>query len=46
MPGPLPGAPNLSTAFAIQNCSIKVDTVSLDSQMNESIDEALLQGKP
>ena len=46
MPGPLPAAANLSTAFTIQNCSIKVDTVSLDSQMNESIDEALLQGKP
>jgi hypothetical protein len=46
MPGPLPGPVNLSTSFTIQNATIKADTVMLDSQLNESIDEALLSGKP
>ena len=46
MPGPLPGAANLSTSFTIQNMTIEADTVMLDAQLNESIDEALLSGKP
>jgi hypothetical protein len=44
MPGPS-GGPN-STDFRIENATIKADTLTLDSAMDNTLSEALLQGKP
>ena len=43
----MPGAANAnSTDFKIENASIKADCLVLDSAMDNTISEALLQGKP
>jgi hypothetical protein len=39
-------ADNVTQNYSIQNVRLLCDTVSLDSAMNDNIDEALLQGKP
>ena len=39
-------AANVTQNYSIQNVRLLCDMVSLDSAMNDNIDEALLQGKP